>query len=77
MQKWLDLKDNPLNEGLKKAAGDCFNEAECKKCARNVIAFMKLVQVEEERRRQILQKKRKGSLFFFLLPQFPFQSKTV
>ena len=29
-----------------------------------MIAFVKLVQVEEERRRQILQKKRKGSLFF-------------
>ena len=34
--KWLDLKDNPLKEDLKKVAGDCLDEAQCKKCAVNV-----------------------------------------
>ena len=34
--KWLDLKDNPLDPKLKKVAGDCLNDAECKKCATQV-----------------------------------------
>jgi len=29
--KWLDLKNNPLELSLKQAAGDCLNEAQCKK----------------------------------------------
>lgn len=31
--KWLDLKDNPLELGLAKAAGDCLDEKQCKQCA--------------------------------------------
>lgn len=57
--QWLDLKDNPLVEPLKKAAGDCFNEAQCKKCAVNVISFMKQVAADEERRRQQELKKKR------------------
>lgn len=31
--KWLDLKDNPLEPNLAKAAGDCLDERQCKQCA--------------------------------------------
>lgn len=34
--KWLDLKDNPLEAGLAKAAGDCLDEKQCKQCANKV-----------------------------------------
>lgn len=34
--KWLDLKDNPLEAGLAKAAGDCLDEKQCKQCASRV-----------------------------------------
>lgn len=34
--KWLDLKDNPLEPGLAKAAGDCLDEKQCKQCAAKV-----------------------------------------
>lgn len=34
--KWLDLKDNPLEPGLAKAAGDCLDEKQCKQCATKV-----------------------------------------
>lgn len=34
--KWLDLKDNPLEANLAKAAGDCLDEKQCKQCASKV-----------------------------------------
>ena len=34
--KWLDLKDNPLEINLAKAAGDCLDEKQCKQCAARV-----------------------------------------
>jgi len=34
--KWLDLKDNPLELTLAKAAGDCLDEKQCKQCASRV-----------------------------------------
>ena len=34
--KWLDLKDNPLEPELKKTAGNCLDERECKSCAQQV-----------------------------------------
>lgn len=34
--KWLDLKDNPLEAGLAKAAGDCLDEKQCRQCASRV-----------------------------------------
>jgi hypothetical protein len=55
------LKDNPLEDGLKRAAGDCLNEPQCKRCATNVIAYMKQVAIEEERRRQVELKKKRGN----------------
>ena len=36
--KWLDLKDNNLVEPLNSVAGDCLDDAQCKKCAKNVSA---------------------------------------
>ena len=33
---WLDLKDNPLEKELKSVAGDCLDERQCKKCAKDV-----------------------------------------
>lgn len=32
----MDLKDNPLEAGLAKAAGDCLDEKQCKQCANKV-----------------------------------------
>ena len=47
--KWLDLKDNPLEAGLAKAAGDCLDEKQCKQCSskvtetrRSIIHFTRL-----------------------------------
>ncbi|XP_064609021.1 leucine-rich repeat-containing protein 59-like [Liolophura sinensis] len=50
--KWLDLKDNPLDEGLKKAAGDCLDDVQCRRCAQQVLAFMKAINSDLERRKQ-------------------------
>lgn len=38
--KWLDLKDNPLEADLAKAAGDCLDEKQCKQCAGRVSLVM-------------------------------------
>lgn len=58
--QWLDLKDNPLDSDLKKVAGECSDEAQCKKCAMNVVRYMKQVAAEEERKRQLEIRRRKG-----------------
>lgn len=58
--QWLDLKDNPLDLDLKKYAGECNDEAQCKKCAINVVRFMKQIAAEEERKRQIEIRRKKG-----------------
>lgn len=34
--RWLDLKDNPLEPDLAKAAGDCLDEKQCKQCSSKV-----------------------------------------
>ncbi|RNA28663.1 leucine-rich repeat-containing 59 [Brachionus plicatilis] len=57
--QWLDLKDNPLDSELKKVAGECNDEAQCKKCAINVVRYMKQVAAEEERKRQIEIRRKK------------------
>jgi hypothetical protein len=59
--KWLDLKNNPLTNDLKKLAGDCLDEAQCKKCAINVIKYIKVQAADEERQRQIELKKKRGN----------------
>ena len=60
--QWLDLKENPLEPELRKAAGECGDEAQCKKCAINVVKYMKQVAAEEERKRQAELRKKKGTL---------------
>ena len=30
---WLDVKDNPLSTGIKKEAGDCLDDKQCRTCA--------------------------------------------
>lgn len=61
--QWLDLKDNPLNSKLKQVAGDCLNEVQCKKCAVNVLKYMKEQQAEEDRRvQELLKLKREEEL---------------
>jgi hypothetical protein len=57
--QWLDLKDNPLSPQLKQASGDCLNETQCKKCAVNVMRFVKQQASDEERDRQLYLKKKK------------------
>jgi hypothetical protein len=34
--KWLDIKNNPLMNPLGKIAGDCLDDAQCKRCATQV-----------------------------------------
>ncbi|KAI5611475.1 leucine-rich repeat-containing protein 59, partial [Silurus asotus] len=57
--KWLDLKDNPLEPTLAKAAGDCLNEKQCRQCAGRVLLHMKLLQEEADnvRERRLLKEK--------------------
>ncbi|KAK4302598.1 hypothetical protein Pmani_025321 [Petrolisthes manimaculis] len=59
--KWLDLKGNPLNETLKKVAGDCLNRKECEAAARNVIAHLKNLQaqIEMEKEEKMKQEREK------------------
>lgn len=45
--KWLDLKDNPLELGLAKAAGDCLDEKQCKQCATKVTERMTSQQIDD------------------------------
>ena len=40
---WLDLKDNPLDKELKSVAGDCLDEKQCKKCAKDVSMLIVLI----------------------------------
>ncbi|XP_050416983.1 leucine-rich repeat-containing protein 59 [Patella vulgata] len=61
--KWLDVKDNPLEEPLKSIAGNCLNDAECKKCAIKTVRFLTGVnaqllkkQEDEEERVRGLEK---------------------
>jgi hypothetical protein len=58
--QWLDLKDNPLEPTLAKAAGMCLDEQQCKKCALNVLKYMKELASEHERKRQLELKKKRG-----------------
>ncbi|CAB1312962.1 unnamed protein product [Coregonus sp. 'balchen'] len=57
--KWLDLKDNPLEINLAKAAGDCLDEKQCKQCAARVLQHMRILQdeVDKERERRFLKDK--------------------
>lgn len=57
--QWLDLKDNPLEIELRKAVGECGDESQCKKCAINVVRYMKQVAADEERKRQAELRKKK------------------
>ncbi|XP_059804985.1 leucine-rich repeat-containing protein 59 [Hypanus sabinus] len=50
--KWLDLKGNPLDSALKKVAGDCLDEKQCKQSAANVLRYMKTIQSEQDREKQ-------------------------
>ncbi|XP_062594729.1 leucine-rich repeat-containing protein 59-like [Saccostrea cucullata] len=50
--KWLDLKDNPLQTDLKKIAGDCLDENQCKKCATQVLKYLRDYNSELERLKQ-------------------------
>ncbi|XP_061189408.1 leucine-rich repeat-containing protein 59-like [Saccostrea echinata] len=50
--KWLDLKDNPLQPDLKKIAGDCLDENQCKKCAAQVLKYLRDYNSELERLKQ-------------------------
>jgi len=58
--KWLDLKDNPLDAELRKAVGECGNEEQCKKCAVNVIKYVKYKSALEEHEKMIELKLKKG-----------------
>ena len=49
-----------MNLELKKAAGDCLDERQCKKCAVNAMNYVRVKAAEEDRLRQIEAKKRKG-----------------
>lgn len=50
--KWLDLKDNPLEPLLKKNAGDCLDEKQCRDCAKRILLYMEEYSAEMEKRRE-------------------------
>ncbi|CAB4012330.1 Leucine-rich repeat-containing 59 [Paramuricea clavata] len=50
--KWLDLKENPIQTLLPNVVGDCLSAEECKRCADNMIAHLKVKNSEQERIRQ-------------------------
>jgi len=54
--RWLDVKGNPLNTSIASVAGDCLDDAGCRKCAKSVVEAMKDVQAELE---EVKQKKLK------------------
>ena len=54
------MKDNPVNSELKLAVGECANENDCKKCARNVMKYAKWRGAEEDRQREIQLKLKRG-----------------
>lgn len=47
--KWLDMKGNPLEADLAKAAGECQDEKECKVAAVRVVRFMRDKAAEQHR----------------------------
>lgn len=58
--KWLDLKNNPLEEGLAKSAGNCITPIDCANCAKSVVLLMQNIQSKQERDRQkVLLEQRK------------------
>lgn len=38
--QYLNLSKNPLTQELYNIAGNCFNAAECKKCALNILVYL-------------------------------------
>lgn len=64
--QWLDLKENPLETELKRASGDCNNEAECRRCATNVKKLISVQAAEEERRQQQKLEQHKSKLIILL-----------
>nr|KAG5688088.1 hypothetical protein BaRGS_002693 [Batillaria attramentaria] len=57
--KWLDLKDNPLEPLLKKNAGDCLDEKQCRACAERVLLYMKEYSEEMDKKRQKAQRQKR------------------
>ncbi|WAQ98664.1 LRC59-like protein, partial [Mya arenaria] len=51
--KWLDLKDNPLAPEFKAIAGDCLDEKQCKKCAKDIVDHMRIEHNRIEKKLQI------------------------
>ena len=49
--KWLDLKDNPLDQSYKKHVGDCLDDQQCRQCAKSVVAVMKQTIAKREQQR--------------------------
>ena len=47
--KWLDLKANPLNPDLARAAGDCADAPGCGAAAKNVRTYLLELQQQEEK----------------------------
>lgn len=65
--RWLDLKGNPLELELGKAAGDCQDEKGCKQAAQNVVRLMRDRAAKQQRLRdkqKIVTKRAFSSLLF-------------
>ncbi|XP_038055156.1 leucine-rich repeat-containing protein 59-like isoform X2 [Patiria miniata] len=59
--RWLDLKDNDnLDKDLKRVAGDCLDDKQCRECAKRVVAYMSAIQTElETQKLKKLEKEKK------------------
>ncbi|XP_054722153.1 leucine-rich repeat-containing protein 59-like isoform X2 [Uloborus diversus] len=58
--RWLDLKNNPLDTRLKAVAGDCIDDKQCQKCAKQVVSFMQSIDSDLEREKQKKLKERRA-----------------
>ena len=64
--KWLDLKDNPLDQSLTGFVGNCLDDKQCRQCAKKVVAAMKtLIKAQERQRKKQLEEQKSNAFVLF------------
>lgn len=59
--RWLDLKDNPLVPAIKDTAGECLDNKDCQKCARNIVQFYIKLQEKINQEKEVREANRQKS----------------
>lgn len=67
--KWLDLKDNPLQNDISKVCGDCSDDKGCRAAATDVVQYMR--QKAEERRALLDKQNRLNRRMLLVVKFFP------